>query len=261
MTNVSSNRLVRLARELAVIAFDVQVAVPGTLVLHAAGVDLDEADAPFDHPPGDQALSGEVVAAFVPNAVQVLNVLRLCVDIDCFGRRRLHAVRQFEALNPRSQLALGVMLLMVKLVELFEQVQLPTLGGGRHRLGRNQVVDRLPFGSQMRSLIDSRQEAGAPVGGVAFRQTTFLGIGHHHEGGQVLAFAPQPVRHPRADARIPHSRQAAVHHEQRRRMVVRFGKAGMNERHLVDVFAQVREQRGDHLAGLAAGSEFEGGLH
>ena len=79
--------------------------------------------------------------------------------------------------------------------------------------------------------------------------------------GQILALAPQAVSHPRADAGKPHPRHAGVHHEQGRRVVVRLGVARVNERHLVDVLAQVRENLRDHLAALAPRAEPERRLH
>ena len=71
----AGDRRVGLAGELAVVVLDVGVAVPAPLVLHAAGVDLHEAHAALDQPAGDQALLGEVVAALVVEAVQLVDVL------------------------------------------------------------------------------------------------------------------------------------------------------------------------------------------
>ena len=63
--------LVGLAGELLVVALDIDVAVPGELILHAAGVDLDEADAPLDQAAGGQALAGNVLAARIVQAVEL----------------------------------------------------------------------------------------------------------------------------------------------------------------------------------------------
>ena len=86
-------------------------------------------------------------------------------------------------------------------------------------------------------------------------------VAHHDEAGKVLGLAPQAVGHPRADAWITHPRKPGVHHEKRRGVIVRFGEARVNERHLVDVLAQVRENLRDHLAALAARAEPERRLH
>ena len=69
----------------------------------------------------------------------------------------------------------------------------------------------------------------------------FERVGHDDEGGKVSAFAAEAVGDPRADAGEAHARNAAVHHEEGRRVVVRFGVAGMDEGHLVDVLAEVGE--------------------
>ena len=44
-------------------------------------------------------------------------------------------------------------------------------------------------------------------------------------------------------------------------MVVRLGVARVDEGHLIDVFAEVWEDAGDHFSALAAGGEFEWGFH
>ena len=67
----AGDRLVGLAGELLVVPLDVGVAVPGELVVHAARVDLDEADAALDQAAGRQALAGDVVATRVVDAVEL----------------------------------------------------------------------------------------------------------------------------------------------------------------------------------------------
>ncbi len=66
----AGDRLVGLAGELLVISLDVDVAIPGELVFHAAGVDLDETHASLDQAPGRQALARDMVAARVADAVE-----------------------------------------------------------------------------------------------------------------------------------------------------------------------------------------------
>ena len=121
MTSVSSSRprclevgqeggdgLVGLAGELAVVAGDVDVAVPAPLVLHAAAVDLHEAHAALDHAAGHEALLGEVGAARVVEAVEVLHLARLAADVERLGGGHLHAVGQLERLDAGGQLGLGL---------------------------------------------------------------------------------------------------------------------------------------------------------
>ena len=82
--------------ELLVVDFEVVVVVPR---LAGAVPDLHEAHAAFDQPPGDQQLPG--VRAL---AVHVADVLRLAVDVERVGRFVLHAVGEFEAMDPRLEL-------------------------------------------------------------------------------------------------------------------------------------------------------------
>src|SRR5579875_673543 len=58
----SSHRLVGFRCELRMIALNVDVAVPGQLVLHAAGINLHETHPPFDQAAGDQTLAGKMTA-------------------------------------------------------------------------------------------------------------------------------------------------------------------------------------------------------
>ena len=113
----------------------------------------------------------------------------------------------------------------------------------------------------MRPLIHARQKASAPVGRVALGQSTPLRITHHHKSREAVAAAAKPVRHPRSNAGIAHPRQAAVHHEQRGRMIVTLRVSRVDERHPVCVPGEIRKNRGDMLAALAVRLEFKRAFH
>jgi hypothetical protein len=93
-----------LGGELGVVALDVDVAIPAPLVLHAAGVDLDEADAALDHPPGDQALAGDVAAARVVEAIERFDVGGLALHVRGLGKGRTGTLLGHCSLPPPARL-------------------------------------------------------------------------------------------------------------------------------------------------------------
>ena len=103
----AGNGGVGFASELAVVSFDVVVAVPAALVFHSAGVDLHKANAAFDHAAGGEALAGEVSAVFFVDAVEFLDVFGFGIDIKSLGRRCLHAVGEFEAFDAGLELGIA----------------------------------------------------------------------------------------------------------------------------------------------------------
>ena len=117
------DRRIGLAGELRVVGLDVLMAVPTPFVLHAAGINLHEADAALDQPAGHEALPGEVVAPLLADAVQLVDVLRLLVDVDRLGRGHLHAIGQLKALDAGGQLQLLRRLRQAVLVELRQQIE------------------------------------------------------------------------------------------------------------------------------------------
>ena len=147
------------------------------------------------------------------------------------------------------------------LVEAAQQVELAALLGGRQAGVALEVVDGHALRVEGRALVDARQEARAPVDGVALGQAAAERVVHHDERGQVAALAAEAVGHPGADAGEAHARQAGVDLEQGGGVVVRLGPARVDEGHLIDVLRQVREDLrhpGPRVAVLLPG---EGRLH
>ena len=142
-----------------------------------------------------------------------------------------------------------------------KEIQLGPLRFPGEFSGRAQVGDGILRGLQPRSLVNSRQEPGAPVRRVSLGQSAPFRIGHHHESGQVLRQTPETIGDPGTDTGEAHPRKAGVHHEQRRRMIVGIAESGMNKRHLVHVRAKVRKNLGHHLPALPPGCEVKGRLH
>ena len=85
------------------VAFDVGVTVPGSLIFHPARIDLHEANAAFDQSSGGQTLASEVVALLIADPVQILNMFGFTRQIQSFRSGRLHAIRQFEAFDSGCQ--------------------------------------------------------------------------------------------------------------------------------------------------------------
>jgi hypothetical protein len=118
-----SDGFVSFPGELAVVAFDVVMAVPRSLIFHATGVNLDEADATFDKSAGGEALAGEVIALGVTDAVEILGGLSFLGEVQSFGCGHLHAVGEFEAFDASGQFGITFPLLLVEGVELPEQIE------------------------------------------------------------------------------------------------------------------------------------------
>ena len=104
------------------VAFNVAVAVPRKLIIHAAGVNLNKAHAAFDQAASRQTLAREVVTLFITDAVQILNVFRLGRQIECFRSCRLHPIRQFKTFNPRREFRVCGVLFLMESIELLEQI-------------------------------------------------------------------------------------------------------------------------------------------
>ena len=122
------DRLVGLAGKLAMIAGNVDVAVPAELVFHAAGENLHEPHAALDQPPRQQRLPGEGSAFLAIDAVESFDLGRFLVDVERLGGRRLHAVGQFEVLDPGGQFRFGRVLFFMPAVELGQQGQVGGAG-------------------------------------------------------------------------------------------------------------------------------------
>ncbi len=237
------------------------MAVPAPLVFHAAAINLHEPHTALDEPSGDEALLGEVRAARIIQAVERLSRPRFLFQVETFGGRHLHAVGQFEALDAGGQLGIVGRMFQVPLVELFQQVELRSLLAVADAWCPVQVVDGRSRRLQHRPLINAGQETRTPIRGVAFRQAAAQRVVHRDKAGETFILASQAVGHPRAHAGETHSRHARVDHEQGGRMIVGRRPAGVDERHLVDVLGEVRENLRAPFAAFAVLREPEGGLH
>ena len=111
--------------------------------------------------------------------------------------------------------------------------------GVMSRRGGLQIEDRVRAGAENRALIDRRQEARAPARRAAFGSA--FRLRHHDIRRQVLALAAEPVRDPRAHARIAHQDAAGVDLVHRGRVHGAVGVEAADEAHVVHALRDVRE--------------------
>src|SRR5262249_7347846 len=93
------------------------------------------------------------------------------------------------------------------------------------------------------SLMRSRQESRAPVSWTVRRNASR--IGKNHERRQVLVQAAQAIADPSSRAGEPRQHETCVLHEGCWTVDVAFGLHGIDERHIVHAFCQMREQGAD----------------
>ncbi len=93
-----------------------------------------------------------------------------------------------------------------------------------------QVVDGVRTRLEPGPLVGAGQKTARPVERVSLGQAASLGVGHDDEAGQVFVLRAESVSDPGADRRKAHARQAGVHHEQGRTVVVRLTVERVQER-------------------------------
>ncbi len=147
------------------------------------------------------------------------------------------------------------------LVERTQQIELRYLLRVGHVGAAIKIVDRRALRVERGALKHAGQKSSTPVLRVSLGQSAAQRVVHHDEAGQVAVLAAQSVADPCAHAREAHAAEARVDFEQRRRVVVGFGKARVNERHAVDVFAHLRKNFRNPRTRLPALLELEGRPH
>ncbi len=83
----ASDRLVGFQGVDVVVAFQVTMSVPVGVVVVAAGIHLDKPHAPFDQPPGHQALATEIRTFLAVQPIRSLRLLGLRCQVGRFWRR------------------------------------------------------------------------------------------------------------------------------------------------------------------------------
>ena len=111
------------------VGVDVVVGVPLNGDRPAARIELHEPHAALDQPAGQQAAGAELDRARIVEAVHRPGRFRLAREIDGLGRRTLHPESQLVSRDPRRQLGVGRV--EVLLVHRAQQVEHAALLGNR----------------------------------------------------------------------------------------------------------------------------------
>ena len=247
------DRLIHLARMLPVVGLDALVRIPGLFEMPAPRVQLHKPHSPLHQPAGDQAVPPKLVGRSLPHAVRLLRRLGLLRQVDRLGSLGLHPKRQFVAVDPRRQLVPSRTLVEVPMIQLGQQVQLPTLRHAVEMLGPLQVKHRVSHRPKQRPLVGSRHEPARPVGLPTDRSPAL--VEDDHIPREVLVLGPQSVDRPTPQRGTPNERLASVHRHQGRAMRVAVGVARVDDRQLVGVLADPRKEVGNHQPALTPGSE------
>ena len=256
-------RLVDLADVDLVSLFQVGVLVPLFVVKGQAVrvADLDKTDAPFGKAAGQQTHLAKVLGLLVVQPVQLPRVVRFAGQVDRLGRGGLHAKGHLVRFDPRRQVGVAPLLLLVLTIELLQEVELPPLllAGGELALqetelgilGQRVRVTRL---SQRDALVDRRQEGVAKVVDAPMQ----AGGTDRDKVGQVLVLTAQAVTDPGPHAR-PQLRIAAGEQFHAGAAVGHVGVADtMQHAEFVRDLRQVLPQLAHRQAVLAGRSEFPG---
>ena len=199
---------------MVVVLHQVAVGVPVVVVVVAAGVDLDEAHAALDQPPGQQALPAErrrVCVSF--EAVQLLASPRSPgARSTASGACCLHLEGQLVAGDAGGQLGVvgraapGARCCTRAACRAARAARLAVMPAGRcrSRIGVAAGADDRRPGT--RPACSRSTSSSAPLIGPPRR------VEHDDEAGQVLVDAAQAVVDPRAQARAAAEDAAGVHH-------------------------------------------------
>ena len=211
------DRLIDLRGVDGEILLDAVVGVPVLLLVPAAGVDLHEADAALDEPPGDEALAAErggaerewVSSFLLEEPVGGKRRRALVGEIQQLRAARLELEAEFVGGHPGFEIAGRGAGIGVDPVEGGEGVDAVSLHPPRHPGGRIEGRDRLAGRAEHRPLKGGRHVSSRPVSGAGDRPAAR--IEHDDEAGEIVVFAPQAVGEPASQRRMPLENPPGVH--------------------------------------------------
>ena len=248
----------RRARLIGVAALDGEMRMQVSVLVPARVHQLHEADAALGEPPRDQAVVREGSRHERVGAVHLDDRLRLVREIKEIRHARLHAERHLVLRDARLDRGiLGDALVVARAVErgkVVEQIAARcTRGSRRIRKIRHGIGAR----PEAHALQSARQEAVRPVVLVEELPAGLLAVGrgHRHEARQVVGFATEPVRKPRAHrwaARLLRTRHEEGH---ARRVVDGLGVHRAHEADVVSDASDMRQKLADLHARLAPRAE------
>ena len=168
---------------------------------------------------------------------------------------RLHAERHFVLRDPRFDLRIELLLelMAVELVELFEH---RPAAGAADAVGIAQVEHRIFARPELHALILRVQEAAAPQPGVE-RLIALPGRDQHDERRQIVVHRAEAVGEPGPHRRPAGDLRTGLEERDRRVVIDRLGVHRLDEAHIVDDLAMVRQQIAEPRARLAMLRELE----
>ena len=252
----ASNRFVHGGRPLTMVLLDVRVSVPGIIPRITAAEELHEAHSLFHQSPSEQTIAPKMFADRIVHAIELSGGFRFFGEIHDFGRLALHPEGQFVGRDAGGKFRLSGVLLGVKLIQGLDEVKTAALMFGLDIFRRGQVHDRISVIAEGCSLIDTRQEPGAPVLGPPERSSH--AVQQNDESGQVLVLTSQTVDRPGTHAGSSGLNESCHHLEDRRRVVVAKRLDGSDNCDVVNAFRRVSEEFRDFDPGLAIFLEREG---
>ena len=107
---------------------------------------LDEAHAPFQQPPGQDAIPGKAGLVRIRRVVGPIGFERggrFARQIAHFRRAQLQPGGQFIAGDPRGQFRVGAVAIEMLLIQHFQKFAARLFAVGRNARGRQQIGDRL----------------------------------------------------------------------------------------------------------------------
>ena len=122
--------------------------VPG--VVRRGIEELDEPDAAFHQPDGQQTLPAEQIGRRIVDSVEAMCGTALALDVKRLGRFSLHAKRELERSDPSIQLAVDDSVSLVNRVQLADASSLRAGEDIAGRIGEVgdgvvQVADKVPW--------------------------------------------------------------------------------------------------------------------
>ena len=220
----------------------------GTAMAVPVGViQLDETRTALDEATREETVARERRFIFF-DAVKFERGFAFAAEIDELRRARLHATGHLVGGDAGVNLGIargdGVLE-----IEIADGVDGLALARGGDALGVGEIEDRVAVAAERYALVRGREEARAPVDG-ATAGAARAGL-EDDEAGEILRFAAEAVRDPRAHARAAELAGAGVHEQLRGRVIEQISGARFDECDVVDDAGRVREKIRDPRAALA----------
>jgi hypothetical protein len=174
--------------------------------------------------------------------------------VDLIGQSDAKTLRKFlidtfqlELLDPGKRLRVRKPLMMNR-IEVLERVQSLATHPAIDSLGVRQVKDRIPTGPALNPLIHTGQKTTSPktlarIGRFATRKQDDI-------PWQILVLGTQPVGRPSPQRRVPQTRLPGMNKQLRRRVIELVGLHRTDNRYIIGMLGQPRQELGHPLPAL-----------